>query len=378
MKCILRTYGNTTCLVLIVSLTISKINHIIAVFNLKYRLTKWTMIKLKTTELLIVVISLLIKLCISITLFDYLPIHITSSIDHSKAERNDKCINIDHHIEYQTGFILFLEILCGLQAFRGRKLPTNYNEAKYVAFAMFTSTLILATGVPLYRSMKNVTNQNFMIAVITILANMAILLALYGYKIMIIWFYPDYNSQEVFQRERMEKVITDTEKRLSTVTCYSIGSLSERNKSFVQTVIQQQKQNTRKIGVAVEFHKKSFYQREISSVINTPQNGDAGYIYDDAEISFENPGFYDSDTYNSTPVTDHSKSSEESPEESCRESHSTSCNTPEMDSGSFVDIDNVQSAFDNPNLDDSDVSSTEGDDKLPPIVIKDDYIVCEI
>ena len=262
-KCICRAYCISTSFVLIIALSISKINHIVSVFNLKYRLTKWEIIKLRTTQLAIVFTCLLIKICLSIALFEFKPVLMKIYKDRLKAELNEKC-DIEHY-QYQVAYILILEIICGIQAFRGRKLPANYNEAKYVAFAMFTSTLITATGIPLTSSMPNINDQNLTIAIITILANMSILVILYGYKIRIIWFHSELNSVDVFQRERMEKVIIDTEKRLSTVTCISIGSISNRNNLFVQSVIRRQKQSNRKLGVTIQFNNTSFYDNEISA-----------------------------------------------------------------------------------------------------------------
>lgn len=280
IKCISRAYGITTSFVLIIALSITKINHIVTVFNLKYRLTKWKMIKLQTVEFMIVFICIVIKFCLSVILFQFKPVNMIEHIERTTAELSEKCDIV--HYEYQVGFIMILEIICGIQAFRGRKLPTNYNEAKYVTFAMFTSSLITVTGIPLTLSMPDINDQNLIIAILTILSNISILLILFGYKIVIIWIYPNYNSVEVFQRERMEKVVSETDKRLSTVTCYSIDSITERNKAFVLSILEEQERK-RKLGSAVEFHKTSFYKRAISSKQNNQSKND-----DDCMHAYEN------------------------------------------------------------------------------------------
>lgn len=52
-------------------------------------------------------------------------------------------------------FNMFLILLCTLYAFKTRKIPENYNEAKYIAFTMYSTCIVWLAFLPIYFSTKN-------------------------------------------------------------------------------------------------------------------------------------------------------------------------------------------------------------------------------
>ena len=145
VKCVCRVYGITTSFVVIIALSIAKINHIVTVFKLKYRVDKSKIRKMKTTEISIVIAILIIEVGLGTILFTTFPFRLDYHLDRAdNIEVSVRC-NTSVHYPYLVCYIILLEIICGIQAFRGRKLPANYKETKYIAFTMFTLTLITGT-----------------------------------------------------------------------------------------------------------------------------------------------------------------------------------------------------------------------------------------
>lgn len=52
-------------------------------------------------------------------------------------------------------FNMLLILLCTLYAFKTRKIPENYNEAKYIAFTMYSTCIVWLAFVPIYFSTNN-------------------------------------------------------------------------------------------------------------------------------------------------------------------------------------------------------------------------------
>ena len=56
----------------------------------------------------------------------------------------------------------------------------------------------------------------------------------------------------------MENVSKEITKKLSTVTMFSVESLSERNRSLVQSIVRREREKTRKLGMEMQFENPQF------------------------------------------------------------------------------------------------------------------------
>lgn len=50
---------------------------------------------------------------------------------------------------------MFLILMCTLYAFKTRKIPENFNEAKYIGFTMYSTCIVWLAFVPIYFGSNN-------------------------------------------------------------------------------------------------------------------------------------------------------------------------------------------------------------------------------
>lgn len=100
--------------------------------------------------------------------------------------------------------VLVISVICSIQSFLARKLPTNFNETYYIFLAMFTTTILLLLSIPLHASYNKDGRQMFVNSCIIYSANISLITIAYGYKICIILFRKHLNTREAFNNNRLK------------------------------------------------------------------------------------------------------------------------------------------------------------------------------
>ena len=204
-------FTNRTCILLpsvyfflntiIIAITITKVSRLVIIFKTKRRFTRAEITKLKRIELAFILICAIVNITIYITL------HLIFKPEVSHVIIKTEELYVTFHMCNNTStifvanilYLLFLEIICGIQCFRGRNIPEQYNEAKYICFATFLSTLTICMSVILRHG---IGPYKISILLQTLMANLgclSVMLSLFGYKIYIIIFQPQRNSKKAFQ-----------------------------------------------------------------------------------------------------------------------------------------------------------------------------------
>ena len=111
--------------------------------------------------------------------------------------------------------VLVLSVICSIQSFLARKLPTNFNETYYIFLAMFTTTILLLLSIPLQASYSKDGQQIFVNSCIIYAANISLATIAYGYKIYIMIFQSHLNTKEVFKKNMLEAITKKVERQIS-------------------------------------------------------------------------------------------------------------------------------------------------------------------
>ena len=129
----------------------------------------------------------------------------------------------------QNIYTSMVTLLCMIQAFRARKLPENYNETKFITLAMLCVLLVQLISMPLLASSQSPQAIALTEGLMIFLSNSFLLLLLYGYKVIIILFYPEKNTTAIFQhmtRQWQQKRV-DRQMRLRKKSVMSISSIDQ-------------------------------------------------------------------------------------------------------------------------------------------------------
>ena len=97
-------------------------------------------------------------------------------------------------------YLIFLSLVCAYYAFKARTLPENFNEARYIGFAMYILLLSWITFYPVQSSL-----QGWYVAVVScttaLLSSYGVLACMYAPKIYVIIRHPEQNTAEFIRNE---------------------------------------------------------------------------------------------------------------------------------------------------------------------------------
>ena len=102
-------------------------------------------------------------------------------------------------------YCFVIAVICGICAFRSRRLPQNYNEAKTTSFAMFAFCLIWTCACVVYLSVTSSIQKQSVLLYTSLLSMTLIFFATYSEKLYILIWRPDLNTKKYFGSKIWEK-----------------------------------------------------------------------------------------------------------------------------------------------------------------------------
>lgn len=199
---------------LVIGIYIIKTNQLLSVFKSKTMLRRTVFLKLR--EMLIPGMFLTANSFLTLILFE--EFNVTYGILKGKngLVRYKYC-NVSFQFYIDILSVISMSVICSIQAFRSRHLPANYNEAKYVTVAMFTSTIFLILSIPLDASLRSKGISILVDSYVIYCTNVAVLSITYGYKIFIILFQKEKNISKYFQEKTFQSFQQHAPKKVRSV-----------------------------------------------------------------------------------------------------------------------------------------------------------------
>ena len=199
---------------LVIGIYIIKTNQLLSVFKSKTMLRRTVFLKLR--EMLIPGMFLTANSFLTLILFE--EFNVTYGILKGKngLVRYKYC-NVSFQFYIDILSVISMSVICSIQAFRSKHLPANYNEAKYVTVAMFTSTIFLILSIPLDASLRSKGISILVDSYVIYCTNVAVLSITYGYKIFIILFQKEKNISKYFQEKTFQSFQQHAPKKVRSV-----------------------------------------------------------------------------------------------------------------------------------------------------------------
>ena len=183
---------------LVIASVFVKSERLLRVFQCRIIVSEKFHIWTRAIEVFIVVVLTLMQQVITFLIFLF---HGIGTRTHSITETLTLQIYCDTFAISitQNIYTAAVTLLCMIQAFRARKLPENYNETKFITLAMLCVLLVQLISMPLLASSQSPQEVSLIEGLMIFLSSTFLLLILYGYKVIIILFYPEKNTTAIFQ-----------------------------------------------------------------------------------------------------------------------------------------------------------------------------------
>ena len=97
-------------------------------------------------------------------------------------------------------YLVFISLLCAFYAFKARTLPENFNEARYIGFAMYILLLSWSTFYPVQSSL-----EGWYVVVVScitaLVSSYGLLVCMYAPKVYVILCHPEQNTAQFMRSE---------------------------------------------------------------------------------------------------------------------------------------------------------------------------------
>ena len=132
------------------------------------------------------------------------PPRVEHILNHNEKERLFFC-NTSHHTTLLFIIFIVYQLLCLIQAFRGRYLPGPMNNAMSLVYGTMITTMTFAISFPI-TYFQDVFERDFIQCVIVLFNGIVVLLFLYGKPCFIIILKPHKNTRSYFNQKRLSEM----------------------------------------------------------------------------------------------------------------------------------------------------------------------------
>ena len=180
-----------------------KSQKLLQAFLSKVRLTAGEIQRSKIVQVFIIIIFIIsVNTLLFITVYQK-PITNVETLDSKTMKSFHHCDN-SFHVTMLIVLTMIIQVMCSIQAFRGRNLPSVMNDGIVLMYVTFTLTIVFGVSFAIVKAQPPQTKELFQCIAVTI-NNMVIVFLMYTQKALRMIILPERNTREYFQRERMRE-----------------------------------------------------------------------------------------------------------------------------------------------------------------------------
>ena len=216
LHCTLGPIWLSFCPTMVLAIAFVKTHRLYRIFNKKT--TEESKMLHNKYQSVVVILILLIELMIAVSWLSVTKLIVIKTINRSKRTFIRHCCdNSGTLLVMLQCYNLSISLACAFMAFRARKLPDAFNEARYMTFGTFIYCIAWIFSIPLYLSV-GIVQKSLVICAMNTISNFAFCLCLYAHKVRIILFVPERNTRHFFTHQATIKHFVRTHTGSASMT----------------------------------------------------------------------------------------------------------------------------------------------------------------
>ena len=193
ITCQIIPFSSGLCFSLVAGTLLTKTNRISRIFDRKLMKTGTPSFLSRKWQLLMITCLCLVECLICTGIAFSTKTGSTLTISETKKEVLQHCIELPEiSVAIWWAYNAGLVLVCTYQAFLTRKIPENYNEAKFITFTMLTTCIVVTVYIPTYIGTSNIYRTTITCFVFIIGAS-ATMACMFVPKVYIVLFRPQKN-----------------------------------------------------------------------------------------------------------------------------------------------------------------------------------------
>ena len=215
--CTVRSIGISTFHVIIVAILLVKIQKLLKIFTNKVRVEKHEVTITEMYQFSLILLIILINAAIFTVLYHLEKPDVVDK-RYQQTLQVLRCCNTDFHLNIGIVFSIFLYIVCFVQAYRGRHMPSFLYQPLMLVYVSFVSILTLSIMFPIHFFQKH-SNGKLVThwAILTVHYTMLLIL-MYSKKAYRMVFKPEFNKSERLREQTFEAMQQISMKKLHKST----------------------------------------------------------------------------------------------------------------------------------------------------------------
>ena len=207
-KCIARNLMLTVLYAANIGLVFTKSQKLLDAYLSKTRVSQSSIRRTTAQQIFTVVLHVVVFNAVLCVLYFQTPPTIDSYLDHVTRTRVYFCVTSSND-DVIFIFVIGGQLACLMQAFRGRNLPSHMNDSMSILYAVFISTVTVATSYPIIHYQKLRSDKDFVRCILVLTNSFVYVLFLYGYRFAVIVFQPHKNTKLYFIQKCRKQVFSN-------------------------------------------------------------------------------------------------------------------------------------------------------------------------